>query len=322
MRKMIGAQKLMAQIDHFQLLGLKFHDSNGLDRYQGLIKTSRETYLYTSIILGDPKKEDLLILGGITYDTDRSISIIRKLNNEGYNLIAVDLLGQGRTLYYNLTMQAGSSLKNDITSNMQVTELLKLLARLKPKNPINILGVSYGGAIAAMAVKKRPTLFNNLLLVVPYIAEIDFYSIFRLNPFFDAYRDSLIKKVLTDKFLLDDILKGEIESKYRIDISNNFQSEYLEALFRLTKGLEKLDLRQIFQDIHTKVHLLVKKDDPEVSNSLHEEAWRRLSINSQGSFTITDEGDHSLIDSAPPTTARWVHEIISTRTKDKSDVVA
>lgn len=117
----------------------------------------------------DTGKPKLLLLHGYTGTGALQWSKTAKLLRKDFDCILPDLLSHGRSLKWD-TAHAGLSIED------QVAHVLRLLDGLGVKEPIAVVGNSYGGGVAARLAELHPERVNHLViydgLVSDYSAQL------------------------------------------------------------------------------------------------------------------------------------------------------
>jgi pimeloyl-ACP methyl ester carboxylesterase len=274
-----------------------------LARAQGYIELPGFGRVYVDILPGTNSKDPVLFLGGISFDTARSDEFAHELNAKGYAIIRPDLLGQGQTLLEQIGVKSFDRGKN-ISFETQVA-MLKALQEKLGLPQVTIAGISYGGGVAGAYARANPEKVSKVALIAPYIISSDrqypgadlYLGAMAFNPFAQAMYDQQIKNMI--RMGLNKV--PEYLESHRED--------FYEAMFRLTKGIQPLDLRNVAPGIRAPVHILKAKADPVVLESSVNSAWNALPQSSQASIE-TIEGAHDLVGSKPKESAEWMAKVL------------
>jgi pimeloyl-ACP methyl ester carboxylesterase len=106
-----------------------------------------------------------LMLGGLDSDISTVDALAKELQTAGGTVLSTELNGQGRTLD-NAALQDEIGMAMPIELENQIQDILRLLASLGIEK-YNVMGLSYGGAVATELAKRDPRVAN-LVLVSSY----------------------------------------------------------------------------------------------------------------------------------------------------------
>ncbi len=248
-------------------------------------------------------KNKTIFLDGVSLSFPHSQTLANSLRAKGVPLIRVDMVGTGNSLKRQWDQSGQFGRNNEIPAGLQAEAVIDFIESIS-SNPVNLVGLSYGGGIAAIVARLRPDLIQNLMLVSPFVVDIgDLRSGFlgtmtRFNPFMKAYVDNERNNLLTRNFqsLLPDYL-------------NTTPDVYFQALHALTAGIRGYDLRRILSGVETRTHLIVGASDEYVINHLYDESFQQVSQAYQGKHTSIEEGLHDLVQTQPDVLSQWVADI-------------
>lgn len=272
--------------------------------FAGFVELENFGKVYVDILKGSPKKESVLFLGGITYDSSRSEEFAQALHAQGYTVIRPELLGQGRTL-----LEKIESERPDGGATVAYQTQLKLIHELQEKlgiKKVTIAGMSYGGGLAGAYAQRFPEKVTKALLIAPYVISMEksvpgasmFSGFMRMNPFGSALLDMQTKSFLKMTF-----------SKSPPYL-NPYPNQFNDALFGLTTGIDALDLRDTASHIRVPVHLLRVAQDVLVPSQQLDQLWQRLPPSFRGSST-TLAGEHDIVGTQPDKAAEWAAHILA-----------
>jgi pimeloyl-ACP methyl ester carboxylesterase len=98
----------------------------------------------------------VLLIHGLGDEADSWRHLIPLLNSAGYRVLALDLPGSGRS-----AAPGRINLKNHAAAVLRLLEAVKI----KPENPVFLVGNSLGALVAEMAAFKKPGLVKGLILL-------------------------------------------------------------------------------------------------------------------------------------------------------------
>jgi pimeloyl-ACP methyl ester carboxylesterase len=98
----------------------------------------------------------IMLIHGLGDEADSWRHLIPLLNSEGFRVLALDLPGFGRS-----AAPGRINLKNHAAAVLRLLEA----AKIKPENPVFLVGNSLGALVAEMAAFKKPGLVKGLILL-------------------------------------------------------------------------------------------------------------------------------------------------------------
>lgn len=283
--------------------------------FSGTVLTaSGEIFVSVRVAKTKPGTErPMVYLAGLAATRDRSEPLADKLRDDGgKTIIAILLEGQGETLLRDLEKHGGQSISNDISDTEQVKVVLEVLDALGVHAPVDILGLSYGGAIAAATKREAPDRIRETLLVAPHVRsqakELMGVAAWQLanspwNPFGHSMYRTAAKATLAKAF-------GGLE------LFKDHPGAFSEALFRLSMGIDKNELADVTQGMEN-LHILVAGKD-RASPLVHNQA--AIDAADGGSLTVAPEAvedEHDLVGESPELVVRWVTERLNPERLEK-----
>ena len=258
-------------------------------------------------------KPTLVLLNGLTYDTENWNNFAKYFTDEGYGLVRYDMHGMGETL------KREGSIQDLIPWEKQVEDLKFLLETLHIPPPYNIAGLSYGGAISFGFHRTHPELVNTHISMAPFVApepKQDGFIKFmiagtKVNPF--TRWNPLINNK-TDDELYDYFFKTTILPTYPAvepDAQKNFPQK-LDAIYQLVRGVRKylpMNLGHLLQG-KGKVHLMIGLKDEYIPTEQHLTYWDGISAGNKGSVIRLANTKHKVPEDIPYFASRWVMEIL------------
>jgi pimeloyl-ACP methyl ester carboxylesterase len=126
----------------------------GLTQYSNEMVSSGGNLFYYQNKNADAKKPTLVFIHGLGDEADTWRHILPALINEGYNCIAPDLPGFGRSIW-----------RGKISVSCHANTIIDLLDKRGVREPVVLIGSSMGGGIAELIAFKRPDLVKALFLI-------------------------------------------------------------------------------------------------------------------------------------------------------------
>lgn len=228
-------------------------------------------------------------------------------------VISVLLKGQGETLLKDLEKTGGQSIADDITDEEQAKVIIDVLDALGVKAPVDVFGLSYGGAIAAATAKLHPDRIDNALLVASHsrsqaraqMGEAAWkMATSPWNPWGNMMYRSAAKSVLAKSYGNPELFKDH-------------PGAFGDALFRLSMGIDNNELERTTRGVDN-VHVLVAEGDTASPVEINREA---VAAAKSGSVTVAPEeltGKHDLVSADPEHVVSWVNAKL---TPDRQEAV-
>jgi pimeloyl-ACP methyl ester carboxylesterase len=276
--------------------------------FDGYVRTASGADVYVSIKLAKnaATTEPMVLLDGIAARFDRNASFEQMVQSKNQSIITVFLPGQGETLAKDMD-KGGRSIDHDISPKDQAKAVVEVLDALGVKDPVGVMGLSYGGAIAGAAHHEFPQRFDKALLVAPFFQSegksSPFYDMMNHNPFNPfgpmMYREAA-KVTLAQTF------------NYVPDVLQKYGGAFQDALFHLSMGLEDFELPNAVKGDEN-VHFLVVPGDTASNPNDDVKAFEGAKT---GSFMLApaqDAGKHDLIRGDGALVATWAADVMAGR---------
>lgn len=276
------------------------------ERFQGFVKLANGREVYVDFLKPAAGKPIAAPWNGLTYDISSWNRFTDELKGDGLGILRWDPYGMGRTLLkYGTPLQA-------IDYRDQVNDFNLLLDALGITQPIHIVGLSYGGALALQYGHVHPERVASLIIMAPFVAPLE-------------AQDNLIKWQIvqtrlqfpwnraSDDELYDYFLRIQIMTTYPAAEPVILDNPYkLEATFRMVQGIRKFLAKDITKfEPNVGVHLVVGAKDQYIENKVHEDFWKLLQPGTQKSLMYISETEHKIPEAAPRFSALWVRNIIA-----------
>lgn len=251
-------------------------------------------------------KPTVVLLNGLTYSTKQWASFSKQLEADGYGVVKYDMFGMGQTLLKNLPVL------REISYRKQVQDLKELLELLNIPKPYNLVGLSYGGAIATEFGSTHPRLTEKIILMAPFtkpVKEQDEWirkqvaltrAMFPLNP-------------SSDEALYDYFLKRLIYSTYPLAEPNSAElyPHKLEAIFRMVQSVRHWNYPKAVKSLpEQSVHYMIAGNDQYLKPEVMEEGWTTLSKGQRMSRIVIGGSEHKIPEAVPRFSAAWVAMIL------------
>ena len=229
----------------------------------------------------------------------------------GLHLLQVDLRGQGRSLTEPQLAAPASHLRFPFETHS--FDLHHLLDELGVKDPVRLIGYSYGGGIALDFASRWPERVERVALIAPFVI--------RLDRAFPAQRlCSFQWKMARSLGVLPNSVADHVEKSYENFLSHYMNNRYSKRMgddrsravaVELTHEIMKFNALHILDKLpNESVFLLTSEFDTLSPHSLYREFWRRLPEAKRGHWLPLKEGEHLLLEEVPTQVLTWLREAI------------
>lgn len=276
------------------------------ESFEGFVSISAQKELYVEYVSAKPKMPTVILLNGLTYSTRQWNDFTRALTARGIGVVRYDMTGMGKTLVKYAPVSAVIPVED------QVRELRALLTAMKIKGPYNLVGLSYGGGVAAGFAAAYPNAVQNLIMMAPFTRALDGQDQW-IRAQIWATRQIFPYNKLSDDELYDYFLHQIIYATYPqsepIVLENPFK---LEGIFRMVQGIRKfraVDYAPLLPA--KKLHLVIARQDQYISTSVLEEYWNASAQTARASLLYINGSEHKIVEAVPNFAAAWTAEIVT-----------
>lgn len=204
---------------------------------------------------GEVTKPKLLILNGIMMSTKSWIPFMNTLT-EHFQVLRMDFFDQGQS----------SKLVGESYTHERQIDMLKALVEYLQIQPINIVGISYGGNAALAFACKYPTLvkrlmlFNSAAYTTPWLKDIgDGWVKAGATRNGDLYYKVTIPTIYSAKYYEERLEWMKAREKTLHPVFSN--PDFLDAMERLTRSAEPYDVRDQLDRLTMPVIVISAEDD-------------------------------------------------------------
>lgn len=272
---------------------------------RGFVAISPQRELYVEYVPAEGGKPTVVLINGLTYSTRQWDNFVEPLLAKGIGVLRYDPFGMGKTLLKYAPILAS------IPWQEQVSDLKALLTKLKIKGPYNLVGLSYGGGIAAGFAAAYPNQVKNLVMMAPFTRPLagtdnwikaQIWATRQMFPFNKMSDDDLYD------YYLHQIVYATYPQAEPIVLENPFK---LEAIYRLVQGIRKARPIDLTDTIPAKaLHLMIARQDQYINTSVLEEYWDAVPESARASLLYINGSEHKMVETVPYFTASWVYEIL------------
>ncbi len=256
-----------------------------------------------------PGKPTLVILNGLTYKLESWNFMMPTLESQGNGILRLDPMGQGQTLLKYAPIDFKISIET------QADDLAFLLKLLGIKQPVHLLGLSYGGGWAMVFANRYPAQVASLILMAPFVGPLPGQDMQIRSSIAVVRAQGYLNPLnaLTDDELYDYFLKQNVYTTYPlyepIVLENPFK---LEATFRLVQGIRKVEVQKYMKNFPDKaVHLIDAGLDQYIPRSMMDQFWNDLPVSKKASRMNLNFSEHKIPESKPVFAATWVNLILA-----------
>lgn len=272
--------------------------------------------IYVRHLRSSPQGKTIVIVHGLMSESVRYEPLARKLQEEGYNVVLIDLLNHGRTLAR--TRSLGFSVKA-ATFHQQAQAIAQVLVQLKVENPL-IYAHSYGGGVAAALTRLLPV--AGLFLDKSWISPVDEYyrevnhqlvmGVARVNPWAGAVWSFGLS--ISTQFLMPKNLQEVLERGY--DQSEQLRSPHLSKSHQVQGATQSYDPTP-FTDLLSPqfpgfLRWRASHEDQVAPRKLIEQTHQQLQSQGYDSRVVSDSKEgHLAVMNTPDVIAQWILREIS-----------
>ncbi len=274
--------------------------------YEGFIEANNGTTLYVNYVSAQPGQPTVVLINGLTYSSRQWDAFAQALVEKGVGVLRYDLQGQGQTL-----LRSGPIL-DVLPLQLQVEDSFALLEALQIEKPYNLLGLSYGGAVAMQMAAQNPQDVAKVILQAPFIAPLESQDQWIKSQIWYT-RKAFPYNTMTDDELYDYFLRQVVYSLYPSAEPIVLENPYkLEAVYRMVQGARKFLASEIVHALpRGSVHLMVALEDQYMPPEKYEELWSQIPQEAKASRILISQTEHKMPEAIPNFSAAWVYEILS-----------
>lgn len=262
--------------------------------------------LYVDYTAPTKSKETVVLLNGLTYSTTQWDQLVAELKTKGLGVLRYDMDGMGKTL-----LRHGVK-PEPYAYTDQVEDLDQLLTTIELPKPYSIVGLSYGGGIAAAYSYRYGKNIKNAVLMAPYteaLEQQDSYIKFQVAltrlyfPFNPATNDQIYD------YYLRQICYTTYPLVEPVVLENPLK---LEGVFRMTQGIRKFRaIEEVERFPKNSVHLIIGEKDQYIPREVLTKFWDAIPAQAKASFTILKGSEHKIPESKPAEAAVIIEAIVN-----------
>lgn len=284
-----------------------------------------ERRLETEIFRAEKSAPVVVLLNGLIYETKRWNPVADALAGLGLTVVKMSFSAQPESLRLLKNKETPSFLNRGLELSTLADDVKQVLDHHQIRRPITLVGLSYGGAVAAEFAKIYPEKIENLLLLSPLVVPLDTYNPASaplhamlgtvrfwednscamygwVNPWFCSAKD----------FWYDSFYSFFYESYLNLRIAETPKgiepAIYKKAVFQLIRAVRDFNLKT--EAAHLKnVHLVIAEGDDVNLKSDQRKTWLLVPENERRSLAEFVGVVHALPDEAPERTTKWIFDV-------------
>lgn len=222
-----------------------------------------------------------------------------------YNLLALDLKGQGETLKQNKKIR-----QMKVSIDHQAKLVQKVLRELNIRN-FFIIGLSYAGAVSM----RLGNLEKNVLgigLIAPYVSHFKTYKKGLTGLYYQIIEKHPAKKLIALTGLPFYFSTAKYEN--RLNKNTLWDHHKLSALSKLTLGVLDFDTEEEIRKINRMekgIHFLCGFDDQVIPIAAHKDLYKKISNEVEKTFSLEEGVGHRIFEEHPEVASHWIAKIVS-----------
>ncbi len=308
-------------------------------RFKGFVKIASGRELYVDWVKTEPGKPTVVLLNGLTYSTKYWDAFTEAMAAKGVGVLRYDMYGMGNTLINdahnamtespfaafeaNIYRALGvppdqidklvhSPVLKGIKIEDQVNDLKLLLDKLKMTDKVNLVGLSYGGAVGIEFSSQYPDRVGNLVAQAPYTEAMG-EQVETIGRLINWTRVMFPYNPATDRMLYDFWLRYLVYTTYPSVEPSVLDNPFkLEATYRLAQGATDWKASAFVKDLPPGAfHLMIAGNDQYIKTGVLEKLWTEVPVASRGSRVLVNGSEHKMPEAFPAFVASYVYEIIS-----------
>ncbi len=272
--------------------------------YQGFVDIgSKELYVdYLAPVKGKPT---VILLNGLTNEVAAWDKMTELLKVKGFGVLRYDMDGMGRTLAKYGVRQEPYAYSD------QVIDLNNLLQVLAIRAPYNLVGLSYGGGIAAAYTAKYPKKVTKAILMAPYTEALQQQDQWIKSQIW-VTRIQFPYNPYSDEQLYDYFLRQICYATYPTAEPSVLSSPYkLEAVFRMTQGIRKYRVVEDAELFPKKsIYLVIAENDQYIPRQILETFWTAIPAAARAEKFIIKNSEHKMSEAKPQESADLIERIV------------
>lgn len=275
---------------------------------RGLVNIGRAEPLYVDYYQVDNPTTTVVVLNGLTYNTDNWDLMMPYLEGHGYNILRYDMRGQGRTI-------SNHGPEESIINYQDQVDDLQALLNHFGLSQVDVLALSYGGGISLAFTDQHPERVKTLTAMSPFVGP-DMNS-----PVVLAIQNEIAAAKLANPFLgatyTDEQLFQYYFGIYYYQTAGIAEPVLLTTPYLLQSTLMMTDglwtnMKQVAQAIPPgKLNYVIAEQDQIQSRSHYDDFWSMVPEYAKASRININGALHKIPESVPAYAGAWFNLILS-----------
>ncbi|MCM2281321.1 MAG: alpha/beta hydrolase [Bdellovibrionaceae bacterium] len=283
------------------------------------------TRVHVVINRGEPNQETFVFLNGLIWESARWQTVSEMLNAKGHTIIRMPFRLQPESLRLLRRGEEPKVFAQGTTAAHMAEDLRDVLAALKIRSRIQLVGLSYGGTVASEFSVQFPKAVANTVLISPLVVPLDHYdpsgqylrtwlSTVRFwenatcdmysmwNPFLCAHRDywyNTFYDAIYERFLIDRVQNVPRDLNPAI---------YKKSVFHLVRAVRDFDLN-VYTPKIARLHLMLASRDERALFEDQARVWAQTPKANKKSLVVFVGAQHGLPVESPVRTSEWLEAI-------------
>ncbi len=263
-------------------------------------------FKHTSPNAGEGNKT-IFVLPGL----DDSVSYYQAMlgllaeHNPSWNVIAVDLRGQGLTLHkerkiaqMKIKIEEQTQIVNEIFKQERISECF-------------VIGLSYAGAVTLQLARENKSIIKGIGLIAPYVTNFKSYKRGVTGLYYTLLDKHPAKGLISMMSLPFYFQMAKYE--HRLNLNKNWTSREMNALTKLTLGVLEYNTEEAVEDLgelSLGIHILCGFDDQVIPISAHKNFYHNIPNHLHKTFSLEEGVGHRIFERHPAIAADWVHRVL------------
>lgn len=294
--------------------------------FQGFVPVKSGTEIYVEHYAPKGTQPTVVLVNGLVYNIHRWDPYTEELTRKGFGVVRYYFRGQLDSLLREVEIhKTPKFFEGGFTYQDLASELNDVLNQLKITGKVSVVGLSYGGSIAAEFASSYPRRVDQLILMAPLVVSLDHYDPmgawirwnldavrFWWGPLwgpaaYDYYYDMIFRSFLVDQRITSDRIPPEVA---------HIPDIYKETVFHQVRATRDFNLKTYDFAKGPRVHLFLasEEDVPAFEDQLR--AWEKFSGKKRGSLVYFEKSGHAIPDAAPALSADVTAKLLRGQTAD------
>lgn len=276
--------------------------------WKGFVPIQEDLSLYVDYKQAKKGHPTIVLLNGMTYSTREWQAFVEAFAaiDPNVGILRYDMRAMGETLF------RYGPLRGRVELEDQADDLPVLIDQLEIEGPVDLVGLSYGSAVAMDSAVHHRDHYRNIILMAPFLSRLKDQdtliwtqiNMTRLMQPWNPY---------SDDELYDYFLRVLVYSTYPLAEPVLMTHPYnTEAAFRKVQGARKWEAKNIAADFSERsIHLIQPLEDEYIPHQDYSDFWDlHVPERARASRLLIEQTKHKVPEVAPQLAAKHVHRIV------------